>query len=95
VHQARLRASSRNQALRLLFVGVALVLRNVWVWLHVEVIAQPKRGALQLRPQSLCFACLLLWLMVEIARHHRLLRTIPVYKSIYERAHAFGITFNC
>src|SRR5262245_26580547 len=29
-HQARIRTSSRNPALRLLFMGVALVLRNVW-----------------------------------------------------------------
>jgi putative transposase len=93
-HQARIRTSSRKPALRLLFVGVALVLRNVWVWLHAEVMAQPKRGAMQLRPQSLRFACLLLWLMMEIARHYRLLRKIPVYRNIYERAHAFGITFN-
>jgi Transposase DDE domain len=93
-HQARIRTSSRKPALRLLFVGVALVLRNVWVWLHAEVMAQPKRGAMQLCPQSLRFACLLLWLLMEIARHYRLLRQIPVYRNMYERAHAFGITFN-
>jgi hypothetical protein len=40
-HQARMRTSSRKPALRLLFIGVALVLRNVWVWLHAEVMAQP------------------------------------------------------
>ena len=44
-HQARIRTSSRKPALRLLFMGVALVLRNVWVWLHAEVMAQPQRGA--------------------------------------------------
>lgn len=94
VHQARLRTSSRKPALRLLFMGVALVLRNVWVWLHAEVMAQPQRGARQLRLQSLRFARLLFWLLMEVARHYRLLRHIPVYHDLYERAHAFGIVFN-
>jgi hypothetical protein len=75
-------------------MGVALVLRNVWVWLHAEVLAQPRRGARQLRPPSLRFARLLLWLMMEVARHYRLLRKIPVYYDLYERTHAFGIIFN-
>jgi hypothetical protein len=93
-HQARIRTSSRKPALRLLFMGVALVLRNVWVWLHAEVMARPQRGARQLRPQSLRFARLLLWLLLEVARHYRLLRKIPVYHDVYERAQAFGIVFN-
>src|SRR5262249_46911345 len=68
-HQARIRTSSRKPALRLLFMGVALVLRNVWVWLHAEVLAEPRHGAKHLRPESLRFARLLLWLMLEVAYH--------------------------
>jgi hypothetical protein len=94
VHQARLRTRSRNPVLRLLFVGVALVLRNVWVWLHAEVMAEPQRGARQLRPESMRFARLLLWLLMEVANHYRLLRNVPVYRDLYERAQAFGIAFN-
>jgi hypothetical protein len=93
-HQARIRTSSRKPALRLLFMGVALVLRNVWVWLHAEVMAQPRHGTRQLRPQSLRFACLLVWLLMEVARHSRLLKKVPVYHDLYERARAFGIVFN-
>jgi putative transposase len=93
-HQARIRTSSRKPALRLLFLGVALVLRNVWVWLHAAVLAQPQRGARQLRPHSLRFARLLVWLMMEVAKHYRLLQEIPVYRDLYERAQAFGIVFN-
>jgi putative transposase len=93
-HQARIRTSSRKPALRLLFMGVALVLRNVWVWLHAEVMAQPQRGARQLRPHSLRFARLLVWLLMEVARHYRLVRKIAVYHDVYEKAQAFGIVFN-
>ena len=94
VHQARIRTSSRNPVLRLLFVGVALVLRNVWVWLHAEVIAVPRQGAKQLRLQSLRFARLLLWLLLEVAHHYQLLRNVPVYRNLYARAQTFDITFN-
>jgi hypothetical protein len=94
VHQARIRTSSRNPVLRLLFVSVALVLRNVWVWLHAEVMAEPQRGARHLRPESLRFARLLLWLLMEVAHHYRLLRNVPVYRDLYDRAQAFGIVFN-
>jgi hypothetical protein len=94
LHQARIRTSSRNPVLRLLFVGVALVLRNMWVWLHAEVMAEPRLGARQLRPASMRFARLLLWLLLEVAHHYRLLRNVPVYRDFYERAQAFGIIFN-
>jgi IS4 transposase len=60
LHQARLRTSSRNPVLRWLFISVALILRNVWVWLHAEVLAEPRRGARQLRLGALRFARLLL-----------------------------------
>jgi len=93
-HQARIRTSSRKPALRLLFMGVALVLRNIWVWLHAEVMTQPKRGSRQLCLQSMRFVRLLVWLMIEIARHYRLLRKVPVYHDLYDRARAFGIVFN-
>jgi putative transposase len=94
VHQAKIKTSSRNPVLRLLFVGVAFVLRNVWVWVHAEVIAQPRRGGRRLASASLRFARLLLWLVVEVAKHYRLLREIAVQRDIYQVAQEFGITFN-
>jgi Transposase DDE domain len=42
--QARIRTSTRDPLLRLLYVAVALLLRNVWVWLHWQVLAE-RRGA--------------------------------------------------
>lgn len=80
--------------LRLLVVGVVFVLRNVWVWVHAEVIAQPRRGGRRLTSASLRFARLLLWLVVEVAKHYRLLREISVHRDIYKVAQEFGVTFN-
>jgi hypothetical protein len=35
--RARIRTSTRNPLLRFFFVALALILRNVWVWLHLVV----------------------------------------------------------
>jgi predicted small integral membrane protein len=85
VHQARIRTRTRNPALRLLFVAIALILHNIWVWLHAEVLAEPRRGGLRSRPASLRLDRLLMWLVIEIAKHYRFLRNVAVYRDIYER----------
>ena len=36
MNEARIRTCTRDPAMRLLFIGIALVLRNVWVWLHFQ-----------------------------------------------------------
>jgi hypothetical protein len=50
MHQARIRTSTRDPLLRLLDVGVALALRNVWVWFHERVLARPRRGGRRTGP---------------------------------------------
>jgi putative transposase len=62
VHQARIRTSSRSPLLRLLYVGLALLLRNVWVWVHYQILARPRRGGRLLRWGRLRFRALLAWL---------------------------------
>jgi putative transposase len=61
-NQARIRTSSRSPLLRLLFVGLALVLRNVWVWLHGEVLAHKRRGRRRVDLDQLPLPALLHWL---------------------------------
>jgi Transposase DDE domain len=39
--QARIRTSTRDPLLRLFFVGVALLLRNLWVWLQWLLLGKP------------------------------------------------------
>ena len=62
MHQARIRTSTRDPARRLLYVGVALILRNVWLWLHQMVLAAPRRGSRAIRLELLRFRRMLLWL---------------------------------
>ena len=62
LEQARIRTSTRDPLLRLLYVGVALILRNVWAWLHWEVLCQPRRGGRRIDLAQLTFRGMLLWL---------------------------------
>jgi Transposase DDE domain len=61
-HQARMRTCSRDPLLRLLYVGIALILRNVWVWFHWEILALPHRGGRKVDLDQLVFRKMLLWL---------------------------------
>jgi putative transposase len=67
-HQARARTYTRNPVVRLLLVGVALVLRNVWVWLHYEVLSSPHRGQRRLNLDLLPLKEMLLWLLHQAER---------------------------
>jgi hypothetical protein len=66
LNQTRIRTSSRSPLLRLLWVGLALVLRNVWVWLHWEVLAGKRRGKRRVDLDQLPLRALLHWLQ-EVA----------------------------
>jgi putative transposase len=61
MHQARIRTCTRDPKLRLLFVGIALILRNVWVWLHYEIFAETKGEQPLLRLHLLRFRRMLHW----------------------------------
>ena len=62
MHQARARTCTRNPLVRLLLVGVALVLRNVWVWLHYAVLSTPRKGNCRFNPGRLTLRGMLQWL---------------------------------
>jgi hypothetical protein len=62
LQQARIRTSTRDPLLRFLYVAVALILRNVWVWLHWQVLAERRRGGRRVDTNRLTFKTMLLWL---------------------------------
>jgi putative transposase len=63
LHQARIRTCTRDPELRFFFVALALIVRNVWVWYHWEILSSPRRGARLLRPERLRFKTMLFWLL--------------------------------
>lgn len=62
LREARIRTCTRDPLLRLLYVGIALLLRNVWVWLHWEVLSQPRRGGRRVDLNQLPFRVMLSWM---------------------------------
>lgn len=68
MNEARIKTCTRDPRLRLLFVGVALVLRNVWVWLHFR-LAKAKYSE---EPIMFCelmrFKEMLLWITQIVQR---------------------------
>ena len=62
LRQARIYTCTRNPHLRLLFVAVALLLRNLWVWIHATLLADGCGPAMTLRLERLRFKQLLDWI---------------------------------
>lgn len=60
MEQARIRTSTRDPLRRLLFAGLALLLRNAWVWLHLMRIASRHGSVVTLHLERLRFTDLLL-----------------------------------
>jgi Transposase DDE domain len=54
---------SKNPVYRLLLAAIALVLRNLWVWLHYRYLAEHRGGALHLRLDRLRVLKIMTWLI--------------------------------
>jgi hypothetical protein len=52
---------SKNRTFRLLLIGIGLVLRNLWVWLHWEHLARPRGNGRHRRLGKLRLRTLLHW----------------------------------
>jgi len=63
LHEGRIRTTTRRPEVRLLYVGIALVLRNLWVWLHYAILSRPRRGGRVILLERLRWETLLLWLL--------------------------------
>ncbi len=63
--QSRARTTTRSPLVRLLWVGLSLILRNIWIWLHYELLSTPHRGARKLNERRLPYQQLLACLLAE------------------------------
>ena len=62
LRQAKISTCTRKPELRLLFVALALIIRNLWVWLHAEKLSDGRGERLTLRQERLRFKQMLYWL---------------------------------
>ena len=79
MNEVRIRTCSKSPLWRLLFVGLALILRNVWVWCHFEWLAERRGRGVILRDELLRLGELLLWLAHLVEQEFGLVlsKTIP------------------
>ncbi|MCI0356300.1 MAG: peptide synthetase [Acidobacteria bacterium] len=86
MHQGRARTCTRSPEVRLLLVGVALVLRNVWVWLHYAILSTPRQGNCRYNLERLTLRTMLLWLQHqaedELGRRDEVLSERPMSQHI-------------
>jgi hypothetical protein len=68
-----------------LLVGVALVLRNVWVWPHWEVLSGRPRGHRVVRLELLSVKALLLMLLGVAIDMFDLIDAIPTQRPVPDR----------
>lgn len=66
MRQARIYTCTRNPRLRLLFVAIALVLRNLWVWIHQTRMAEGHGAHMTLHLERMRFKRMLDWIVHEI-----------------------------
>jgi hypothetical protein len=62
LHQGRARTSCSRAVFRLWLVGLALLLRNLWIWIRFQVTALPRRGRRLLPKDRFTFQWLLRWI---------------------------------
>ena len=60
MNEARIGTCSRSPLLRLFFLGLAMILRNVWVWFHPTTLSERQGRRLILHLERLRFKDLLL-----------------------------------
>lgn len=85
MNEARIRTCTRSPRERLLFVGIALVLRNVWVWLHFQLAKGKWSEEPQLFLELLRFREMLLWIAQVVGRLLRADHTLGIDHETYQR----------
>lgn len=68
MNEARIKTCTRDPGQRLLFVGIALVLRNVWVYLHFKLAKRKWSNEPEVFLQLLRFREMLLWISQVVGR---------------------------
>ena len=74
MNQCRIRTTTSRFAVRFLYVAIALLLRNLWVWLHHAVLSRPRRGGAELHLERLRLRTMLLWLFEVAAEMYGLVK---------------------
>ena len=82
MNQCRIRTTTKKFNVRFLYVAIALLLRNLWVWLHYFVLSSPLRGCRRYNWDRLPVERMPLWLEQVAAEMYGLILTITTERDI-------------
>ena len=85
MNEARIKTCTRDPRLRLLFVAIALVLRNVWVWIHFKLAKGKYSEEPQLFLELLRFKEMLLWITQIVQQGLGADKTLGIEYETYQR----------
>lgn len=80
--RCRIRTTTGRFDVRFLYVAIALLLRNLWVWLHQAVLSRPRRGGAELHLERLRLRTMLLWLFEVATELHGLVSIALTERSL-------------
>jgi len=83
-NQCRIKTTSKNPVVRLLFMGIAYIIKDIWVWLIWTYISHPRKGGRMLFHNLFPFKLMLTFLRQAADRKHRIADS--VYLQPIERA---------
>jgi len=85
MNEARIKTCTRDPRQRLLFVGIALILRNVWVWIHFRFARGKYTSEPQLFLELLRFNEMLYWITQVIEHALGADKTLGLDLQTYKR----------
>ena len=85
MNEARIKTCTRDPRIRLLFVAIALVLRNVWVWIHFKLAKGKYNEEPQLFLELLRFQEMLLWITQTVQKALGADKTHGIDYETYQR----------
>jgi putative transposase len=86
MNKVRIRTSSRNPGLRLLFVSIALTLVNIWVFLKWAYVSYPRSGGRDVRSELFPLTMFKQFLLEAIKAIYGAVVSISLDLKVYEKA---------
>jgi hypothetical protein len=84
MNQCRIRTTTKKFHVRFFYVTIGLLLRNLWVWLHHEVLSSPRRGHRKYNWDLLRVERMLVWLEDVAKTLYGLVVAVPTERPIPE-----------
>jgi len=82
MNQCRIRTTTKKFNVRFLYLAIGLLLRNLWVWLHHEVLSTPRRGGRRYNWERLRVKPMLVWLEKVATDLYGLVLTITTERIV-------------